>query len=164
MMKVFITNLAKYNEGILIGEWIELPTDEDELKEKIKEILGDDEEFFITDYEGDIEYRVHEYENVFELNEHLEQIKRINDNDLVNAILRSTGNDLEEVIDIIEDGRYICFKGVIDEEELGRMIVDEGLFGFEISEQLYPYIDFKKIGEDWYMDIYDDLKLAISIQ
>ena len=30
MFNIFITNLGKYNEGFLIGEWLELPaTDED---------------------------------------------------------------------------------------------------------------------------------------
>ena len=30
--KVFITNLGKYNEGYLLGEWVTLPTTRDELK------------------------------------------------------------------------------------------------------------------------------------
>ena len=38
-MKIFITNLAKYNEGVLKGEWICLPMDEMKLQSKIKNIL-----------------------------------------------------------------------------------------------------------------------------
>ena len=30
-IKGFITNLGKYNEGELIGEWIDFPIDEDAL-------------------------------------------------------------------------------------------------------------------------------------
>ena len=57
--KVFITNLGKYNEGYLLGEWVTLPTTRDELKEVFKRIgIGRNDEFgqtyeewFITDYE-----------------------------------------------------------------------------------------------------------------
>ena len=55
----FITNLGKYNEGDLVGEWVKFPTTADELK-KVFECIGigqkDDfgqpyEEWFITDYD-----------------------------------------------------------------------------------------------------------------
>lgn len=54
----FITNLGKYNEGALVGEWVKFPTTAEELK-KVFERIGigakDDfgqtyEEWFITDY------------------------------------------------------------------------------------------------------------------
>lgn len=56
----FITNLGKYNEGELVGEWVKFPTTAEELKEVFKRIgIGqkDDfgqpyEEWFITDYHG----------------------------------------------------------------------------------------------------------------
>ena len=66
MLKVFITNLGKYNEGELVGKWVELPVYDDELAEILDEIqiCHDDvkyynsvgapyEEIFITDYECD---------------------------------------------------------------------------------------------------------------
>jgi hypothetical protein len=31
MINVFITNLGKYNEGYLIGEWIALPADKEDV-------------------------------------------------------------------------------------------------------------------------------------
>ena len=54
----FITNLGKYNEGELVGEWVKFPTTAEELK-KVFDRIGigqkDDfgqpyEEWFITDY------------------------------------------------------------------------------------------------------------------
>ena len=56
MLKIFLTNLGKYNEGYLIGEWVTLPIDNDELEE-VKKRIGINEyyeEWFITDYESDI--------------------------------------------------------------------------------------------------------------
>ena len=39
MLRIFLTNLGKYNEGQLIGEWVELPCTDDEL-EAVKERNG----------------------------------------------------------------------------------------------------------------------------
>ena len=56
--EAFITNLGKYNEGVLVGEWVKFPTTAEELQ-KVFERIGigskDDfghpyEEWFITDY------------------------------------------------------------------------------------------------------------------
>ena len=55
----FITNLGKYNEGVLVGEWVKFPTTAEELKRVFDRIgIGakDDfgqtyEEWFITDYD-----------------------------------------------------------------------------------------------------------------
>ena len=38
MLKTFITNLGLYNEGYLVGKWIDLPIDDDELEKVLKEI------------------------------------------------------------------------------------------------------------------------------
>jgi len=75
----FITNLGKYNEGELVGEWVKFPTTAEELKEVFKRIwIGQKndfgqpyEEWFITDYDcyGDGLYsKLGEYENLDELN------------------------------------------------------------------------------------------------
>lgn len=43
-MKIFLTNLGKYNEGELIGEWVELPASSEELQE-VFERIGINEEY-----------------------------------------------------------------------------------------------------------------------
>lgn len=57
--EAFITNLGKYNEGELVGEWVKFPTTSEELQ-KVFERIGigskDDfgnpyEEWFISDYD-----------------------------------------------------------------------------------------------------------------
>lgn len=34
--EAFITNLGKYNEGALVGEWVKFPTTAEELQKNIK--------------------------------------------------------------------------------------------------------------------------------
>ena len=38
--EAFVTNLGKYNEGELVGEWVQFPTTEDKMKEIAQEELG----------------------------------------------------------------------------------------------------------------------------
>ena len=38
IMKVFITNLGRYNEGYLVGKWVKLPVDDETLDKVLTEI------------------------------------------------------------------------------------------------------------------------------
>jgi hypothetical protein len=51
---VFITNLGRYNEGELVGEWLFLPTTKEGFADALERIGVDGEryeEYFITDYD-----------------------------------------------------------------------------------------------------------------
>ena len=75
----FVTNLGKYNEGELVGEWVHFPTTEDKMKEVFERIgIGSKDEFghvyeewFITDYDcpiHEVSKLLGEYENLDKLN------------------------------------------------------------------------------------------------
>ena len=57
--EAFITNLGKYNEGELVGEWVKFPTTSEELQKVFERIgIGSKDEFgnpyeewFISDYD-----------------------------------------------------------------------------------------------------------------
>ena len=77
--EAFVTNLGKYNEGMLIGEWVKLPTTEEEMQKVFERIgIGKQDEFgqpyeewFITDYECPIygvQKMLGEYESLDKLN------------------------------------------------------------------------------------------------
>ena len=79
LFEAYITNLGKYNEGELVGEWVKFPTTSEELQ-KVFERIGigskDDfgnpyEEWFISDYDCYVDglyEKLGEYENLDELN------------------------------------------------------------------------------------------------
>lgn len=82
MLNIFLTDLAAYNSGALVGKWINLPMEKLKLQTAINEVLCEGEiavegtnheEYFITDWEWDnIDIKeVDEYENIFELNQDL---------------------------------------------------------------------------------------------
>lgn len=57
--EAFVTNLGKYNEGELVGEWVKFPISAEEMQKVFERIgIGSKDEFgqpyeewFITDYE-----------------------------------------------------------------------------------------------------------------
>lgn len=76
MIKLYIANLGKYNEGELIGDWIELPKTEAEIKQFLAEKVGLNEhceECAIHDYETDLGLQIGEYDSIYKLNELAEQ-------------------------------------------------------------------------------------------
>lgn len=71
--EAFITNLGKYNEGYLVGEWVKFPITNEEMQEVFKRIGINRryEGWFITDYEcpdSQIYDLLGEYESLSELN------------------------------------------------------------------------------------------------
>lgn len=70
---IYLTNLHKYNEGELVGKWVELPISEDDIQEELDEVLGDDEEYFITDWEAPKGFDIGEYSNIYILNKEAEE-------------------------------------------------------------------------------------------
>ena len=38
MIEAFVTNLGKYNEGMLVGEWVKFPTTEEEMQKVFERI------------------------------------------------------------------------------------------------------------------------------
>lgn len=161
-IKIYLTNLGKYNEGELVGEWVELPIDEDELQEVFKRIGISDEpdpetgsiydEYSITDYESDIEgFSVYEYESLDRLNEIAEAIEDLDDYDMKvfkNAV--EAGFFDAEYIEDFDPSRFRLYEGVYDDWSLGEYIIDDQYLGIENvpEDVLENFFDYEMYGRD----------------
>jgi len=115
-MRIYITDLAAYNQGHLIGEWVTLPMSQEELTSKVDAILNEGavvceeqkhEEIFITDYECDY-ISINEYDNIQKLNEMAEQIETLSESDIkaIGFLLENNlVNSFEEAMERYEDVR-----------------------------------------------------------
>jgi len=159
-MELFITDLAAYNNGYLIGEWVSLPMDEDDLKAKIDEILsigakacGDDEheEIFLTDYECDY-LEIAEYDNPFKLNEMAEQADGLNDHEvkMVRFLLRNgLVNNFEESLEKYED---VIIHEDSTMEDVAYEFVNECYNLKDLAPIISNNIDYEAIGREMEMD------------
>jgi antirestriction protein len=153
-MRVFITNLGKYNEGHLIGEWLGLPYTDAELKLTLRSIGINDryEEHFITDYENDLGLRVSEYASLRVLNEVAERIDGLDTHErlTLRAVIEHEAPDISDVPDIINRlDEYYLYEDVDTDEDLGHYWIHEvGGYDLDRMGELANYIDYEAYGRN----------------
>lgn len=165
IFEAFITNLGKYNEGALIGEWVSFPATPEEVKKALEKIgIGAKDEFgnvyeewFITDYNCDVDglaknINFGEYENLDELNYLALKIGELNSYELekFQAVLE-VSDYTGSVKDIINLDKYDIYPDVKNCEDLGIYYVDE-LELVKVPDELRYYIDYESYGRDIALD------------
>ena len=163
----FITNLGKYNEGELVGEWVKFPTTAEELK-KVFDRIGigqkDDfgqpyEEWFITDYDcyvGALYDKLGEYENLDELNYLASKLDEMGEGEYAQFQAAMEVGDhsgsLQEIINLTDNlDCYDLYPSIQDYDDLGRYYIEE-LDAMQVPEHLRNYIDYEAYGRDVAMD------------
>ena len=158
LFEAYVTNLGKYNEGELVGEYLKFPTTPEEVQTLLKRIGVDGiryEEIFIISFDGDVlglHEHLGEYENLDELNHLACLLSELDQSDLekFEAVIDS-GEHTSSVADLINLTQNLdCFEFYSDvhsDEELGRMYVLE-FGGVEVPEHLIDYIDYEAYGRD----------------
>lgn len=168
--KAYITNLGKYNEGDLVGKWVEFPIDEDDFNEELKSIgIGSTDEFgstyeewFVTDYDSNISGisdNLGEYPSYEKLQETAELIDKIDDVEAFEAGLEIE-SDPEYVIEKLSDGDWM-YRSFDDfgysEGDFAANFIDE-LYG-DVSElgrdTLEYFFDYEGLGRDLGFDSYE---------
>ncbi len=163
----FITNLGKYNEGELVGEWVKFPTTHEELQ-KVFERIGigseDDfghpyEEWFITDYDcyvGKLYDLLGEYANLDELNYLASKLDDMSRDEYNQFLAAMEGGDhtgsIQELINLTENlDCYDIYPGIENHDDLGRYYIDE-LEAMQVPDHLRNYIDYEAYGRDVAME------------
>ena len=145
-MKIYLANLQAYNEGKLLGKWLD--------------ITKDDLQKAVSDF-GNAEWAIHDTELPFKVGEHedifeLEKVGKIwnSMSDYEQAAfcyLVNNGNTLKEALEEYQNREVLVADSF---EDLAYLLVEGGLFG-EIPDSISPYIDYEAIGNDLYHD-YDE--------
>ena len=156
-MRIYLTDLAAYNHGHLVGEWLTLPMEEEELKEALKGILlrGSElcnhgevhEEYFITDWECDL-FDIGEYESIHKLNEKAEKVEYFEEDEKqkIHFLLESNYvSDLDEAIEKVEEviiHKETTMKGIAEEYFEEHSMLDG------LSDMVRNNIDYEGVAND----------------
>ena len=117
----FVTNAEAYNNGRLIGEWVEFPCEEEKFSEVLNRIgVDESHDWFISDMESELSGLKDEVESCT-----LEEI-----NDIANRITSNWDND--------ECAIAVC-------EVFG---VDNVLNGSEVDYMFYPATNYEELGKE----------------
>lgn len=162
VFEAYVTNLGKYNEGDLVGEWVKFPTTTEELGNVLDRIgiNKEYEEYFITDYNSEVVNGLHdhlgEHEQLVNLNYLARRIQEMDEGELerFNAVM---GN----AVDVEQEGatgcinltynldKYNYYPEVTTEEELGRYFVEElETFDVDSMGEFSYYFNYEAYGRD----------------
>ena len=158
IFSAYVTNLGKYNEGQLVGEYLKFPTTTEEVQDLLKRIGVDGvryEEIFITDYESSIDglcRYMGEFESIDELNYLAALLDELSPDELAKFEAAVDAGEYtgsaKNLINLAQNlDCYELYPDVHDEDDLGRMYILE--FGaMTVPEHLIDYIDYEAYGRD----------------
>lgn len=156
ILQAWVTNLGKYNEGVLACEPLTLPTSTEKVQALLKRIGVDSvryEETFIADYHSDIpglcQY-LGEYESIDELNHLACLIAELSPAELEMleaAVDKGDHMDsAKELINLVHNlDCYSLYPDIEDEDDLGRYYLEDGVLS-QVPEFLRDYIDYESYG------------------
>lgn len=151
-IRIYVADLAAYNNGKLHGVWINATDDLDSIWNQINKMLANSpeplaEEWAVHDFEGFGSYALSEYDSIDEVHEIACFIEEYPDfgGELLNYF-----SDLEDAKTAAQDNYCGCYQSLADfAEEMTESST-------EIPENLAIYIDYEKMGRDMELsgDIY----------
>ena len=143
-IRIYVADLAAYNNGKLHGVWIDATQDLDDIQEQVNNMLAqspepDAEEYAIHDFEGFNGYSLSEYEGLQSAHEVASFIEEYPE---IGGELLDHFSDNEEARKAAEESYCGCYKSLADyAEELTEETT-------QIPEHLQYYIDYEKMGRD----------------
>ncbi|WP_458699927.1 antirestriction protein ArdA [Sulfurospirillum sp. 1307] len=159
MLKIFLTDLQAYNEGHLVGKWINLPLTPFELSQALSEVLSEGEtisqtsnheEWFITDYEWeDLEFfEVYEYEDIYKLNADMGQLAVL-DKDKLKAIafLLNEGITID-IQDAIERSEDVIIHQDQSLEDVAYSLLEDCYGVYKLDPIIANNIDYERVARD----------------
>ena len=142
--RIYVADLAAYNNGKLHGVWIDAALELDDIQEAVAKMLkaspeGFAEEYAIHEYEGFGSYRVSEYEGLESVHE---VACFIEEHEELGAELLAHFSSIDEARTAIDENYVGCYESVADfAEELTEDSV-------QIPESLARYIDYNAMAYD----------------
>ena len=150
-ISAYVTNLGKYNDGQLVGAWLDFPASDEEIAAVLDEIEIKPgtvyEEYFITDYETDVDLGLGEFIPLEKVNEIAEKLAGLDDYtaEIVEALL-GYGYEIDEAIDAADDCIY--YDGCSSMADVAERLADETGLLDSIPDNLRYYFDFEAFGRD----------------
>lgn len=143
--KIYVADLAAYNNGILHGVWIEELLDIDELEQQVTKMLEqspveDAEEYAIHDFEGFGELSLNEFVSLDRINQLALFLNEYPD--CGDIVLNYCNGDIDEANRLLDE----CYQGTYDSvEDYAQEIGEEC---YSIPDPLKYYINWEAFSRD----------------
>ncbi|SBT17700.1 Antirestriction protein (ArdA) [Marinomonas gallaica] len=143
--RVYVSDLAAYNSGVLHGCWIDVTQDLVDIQSEIQNLLKKSpvesaEEYAIHDYEGFGDCLVNEYSSILYVKELASFIGE--HGEVAGSVLSYFGGTLSDAKMAMEEGYSGCYESLAD---FAEEITSQGV---EVPESLAMYLDYERMGRD----------------
>lgn len=143
-LRIYVADLAAYNNGKLHGVWIDATLDADDMQDQVNDMLKNSpeeyaEEWALHDYEGFGSYRLSEYEGLESVHE---VACFVEEHEELGAELLNHFSDVDEARRAIEEDYCGCHSSVADYAQ--ELTEETG----DIPKHLEMYIDYERMGRD----------------
>ncbi|MDR2720417.1 MAG: antirestriction protein ArdA [Nitrososphaerota archaeon] len=166
-LRVYVANLHKYNNGELLGAWLNLPAAHNEIKAFLKTKVGLNrqyEEYGVHDYDSD--FSLSEYENLYTLNMLAVVLEQMSETEKGLAVAYCDYNGHKDALSAINVCMQVSELSYVQidantwgskEEKLGYKLLDEintdikaALEQCKLGNNLsaYDYFNFEAFGRD----------------
>lgn len=147
-MRIYVANLREYNEGKLVGEWIDLPNDD--LQERLDIICSNGEDYAIHDYETSYGIEIQENSNLFELNELAEELEVLNSEQQIafEAYLDGVEGSYAEALEVVRAGNYTLYADCSNMKEVAYRVIDGSGRLDNADEILKSFFDYERYGRE----------------
>ena len=154
-MRIYVADLAAYNNGMLSGNWINLPCDD--IWEEVQKVLDDgtnarqienvydgynSEEWAIHDYE--LPFKIEEHSNLDKINEFAKKFNELDASDIkkISYLIDYQGSSISEALNQYENVNMYEDTSYLD---LAEILIDES---WNVPEHLQNYIDYSKFARE----------------
>lgn len=142
--RIYVADLAAYNNGILRGEWIDADQDPDDIFAEIEAMLRNSpyngEEFAIHDYDNFGGLSLSEWEDI----PHVSRLgKGIAKYGSLYAAVIEEGYDPDDTEKLLTEGYHGAW------DSIGDYVEEQVTSTSEIPQWLAYYIDWETMGSDW---------------
>lgn len=146
-MRIYVADLSAYNAGRIVGEWVDLPTDEKTLQAVIDRLShGGASDWAIHDYEAP--FAVDEFDDVLRINEWAAAIEDADLDDAIAAVIVAAVDSRDEAVDIIRAGDYRVYWDCETMADVAYESLSESGLLEEIPEWAQGYFDYDAFGRD----------------
>ncbi len=155
-IKLYLADLAAYNGGRLIGEWITLPVAEEYLNAVIAR-LGHDGQTDIAIHDYEAPFRIGEYDDISALNRLAEILDDCGEDEAVLEIIvgnvsvssaASLNEWVDEVERVLDDSEYTIYWDCQDMGDVAAEVVENSGLLDGVDDTVCRYFDYDAYGRD----------------
>ena len=156
MMNLYVMNLGKYTEGKIVGDWITLPTSEEQLQTFLTEVVQLNEryeEYLISDVEKKMTgIEIPEHASLVELNKFLQQVETLSEDEkIVLEVLMDNDCYYSEhwmnALEKVKEGNWRLFMNCPEMSDVAKEVFLENVTD-SIPDFVLRHFDYESYGEE----------------